>query len=502
MSCLTEGIEKVKKGSFEAAFDLFKKGYFDENDRECACYLAQMYFDKRITPRDDYSLRKAMILWEITANKGKTSSKHKLGTNYYGSRNPVVRKKGFELITEARDEGYDVSNCVLGMIAYNSDKFDDAIEHFKKYKNIRKDEKAYCTYGECFMKKFDPDFKTAAKILVDCFETYKSIPAAELLCGIYEEGSPLADAGKFFSYARAQADLGKKAACEYIAIVMQNGEYRPSDASDSLVISYLMKADSELSAEGCSLAAEKFFHMYMNSGMQNESYYEKAKAYGERAVELDKRHAVANFNMGDIMFAKERRSEAAYYYKKAYDNGCTDACEELFTVLAGMPGHEEETHYWARTIIKNRYNVTNPYVYSCVAFNIINGNFGEKANYREAGDLFIKAAEMNDMIAMEMVGFTRVEYGETAVDTYTAMRFCEKAIEMGSVDAIYYLALIHIQCNNAAKAISLLNEAVNKGHADSAYKMAELYDAGYVSGYKEKWKAREWRKLAEKLSQE
>ena len=499
MSNLTTGIQKVKNRQFDEAFRCFEEGYFGEKDTECACYLAQMYYDKRITPRTKKSLLDAMILWEITADKGKTSSKHKLGVNYYGNADRAVSKKGLNLIFEARNEGYDVSNCVLGIIAFKTGKYDEAIENFRKYQGIKSDPEAYACYGKCFIKKFDPDYKQAAKIFTDCFDTHANIAAAEGLLSLYNKDAVMEDAGKFFYYLRSMANLGDSGACEDIAIHIFNHDYEPPDASEDLIIYYLQKGESGLTKTGNCLYGEMLLSKYIAT--DDEKYYAKAKSCIEKSLKADSEYLQANDMMGSLLFIKERFAEAAYYYEKAYNGGFELSGERLFNTYRNMPDNKEKLYRCAKRLIESGCEITEPYVYSSYAFNIALGDFGEREDYAKAIELFIRAAKMGDVISMEMVGLFRVEYGDMATDIYTAKIWLDEAISHGSVDALYYLALINIQDHKGTVAVDYLSKAVDKGHAPSARKMAELYMAGYITGKKEKRKARQWEEIAEKLEQ-
>ncbi|MBO5409953.1 MAG: sel1 repeat family protein, partial [Clostridia bacterium] len=394
---------------------------------------------------------------------------------------------------------YDVSNCVLGAVAYNNGRYDEAIEHFNRYANLKNDSTAYFYYGDSFIRRFDPDYKQAAKILDYCVEIHKNPNAAARLCDLYDKDAPFENIADYYYYAKTEADLGSKPACEFIAVSIKTGEYVPSGASNAMMLHYLKEAEPELSYNGCCLAGDIYFEEYVNGGLSDERLYAAAKQYIERSLKLNSEFTLANHLMGEILLCKERRPEAAYYYEKAFNAGYEDSCESLFTTLVGMPGKQEKANRYARIIIKNNYKVTNPFVYSSVAFNIVQGLCGEKPDYAEAGKLFVRAAEMGDVISMDMVGLTRVEYGTSAVPTHVAIGWLEKADSLGSKDALYYLGVIYIQENQSAKAVDCLNKATDKGNADAARKMAELYECGYITGKREKKKAKSWKEIADRL---
>ena len=65
MNYTENGIKAIQGGNFSDAFNLLKTGFFENGEEKAGCYLAQMYYDTKITPRTEKSLLEAMLLWCI-----------------------------------------------------------------------------------------------------------------------------------------------------------------------------------------------------------------------------------------------------------------------------------------------------------------------------------------------------------------------------------------------------------------------------------------------------
>ncbi len=74
----------------------------------------------------------------------------------------------------------------------------------------------------------------------------------------------------------------------------------------------------------------------------------------------------------------------------------------------------------------------------------------------------------------------------------------QKAIDMGNIEAAYYLGMMYLDYDNAGKGFPLILKAAELGHKDAVFKVAELYNTG-TGTPKDKDKAKMWYRKAEAL---
>ncbi len=74
----------------------------------------------------------------------------------------------------------------------------------------------------------------------------------------------------------------------------------------------------------------------------------------------------------------------------------------------------------------------------------------------------------------------------------------QKAVDMGSVDATYYLGMMYINGGESTTGFPLVLKAANAGHKEATFQVAELYNAG-TGTTKDKTQAKVWYQKAEAL---
>lgn len=74
----------------------------------------------------------------------------------------------------------------------------------------------------------------------------------------------------------------------------------------------------------------------------------------------------------------------------------------------------------------------------------------------------------------------------------------QKAVEMGSIDAAYYLGMMYLHYEDATKGFSLILKAAEQGYKDAVFQVAELYYTG-AGTTKDKEKAKMWYQKASAL---
>ncbi len=79
-----------------------------------------------------------------------------------------------------------------------------------------------------------------------------------------------------------------------------------------------------------------------------------------------------------------------------------------------------------------------------------------------------------------------------------AIASLKKAVDLGSVDAAYYLGMMYVNSGDASEGFSLVLNAANAGHKEATFQVAEMYNGG-VGTSKDKAQAKSWYQKAEAL---
>ena len=215
MNYTQNGVNEITKGNYKHAFSILEKGFFEEGETTAGCYLAQMYYDERITPRTTESLVSAMLLWYITSNEVPSSS-HKLGVSLF-PMSSKAKEVGLEYIKAAAKKEYPFSFCVLGVLAYNNEEYEKALCNFSKYLQINDDKKALLMYADSCCKIKTPDFEKAEQLYSICAEKFNDASAYLKLSEIYSTPS-FFDRTKSFKFAEKAAELGSVEAARTVGV--------------------------------------------------------------------------------------------------------------------------------------------------------------------------------------------------------------------------------------------------------------------------------------------
>ena len=281
MNYTENGIKAIQSRDYKKAFSLLEEGYFDKGETKAGCYLAQMYYDERITPRTEEALLEAMLLWEMTKDEV-PSSMHKLGVTLFGSKNSQVKSVGLSYITEASKRDYPVSFCVLGVLAYHKKEYARAVECFKRYTGIEKDEKALWMYCDALARPEVNDMPTAIQYLKIYVRKWERADAYYLLGKMMLEDTneSIEDALKMLKKA---AEMEHEEAIGLLCVTLYYGIENRMERDIASSQPYIIKAVANGYPMALRIAAEVTF--YGNTDKLEEDN-ELALSYALRAREL------------------------------------------------------------------------------------------------------------------------------------------------------------------------------------------------------------------------
>lgn len=495
MNYLSEGIERIKKRDFEEAFEYLQKGYFSCSDIECACYLAQMYFDTQIMPRTKENLMKAMILWTITAAHGKLSSIHKLGIAYQYSDDEAVKEIGAEMIKQAFSGGYPLSACVLGVMNYSIGKYDIACDYFEKYQDIKNDRDAYFLYACSLINKSSPDFFNGIKILDFCVKSNNDPRAAQKLYDIYNTKGKNYDKSKALMYKELQAGLGDKNAYKELGRYYFFNE-QPLFKNNNLgkVLEYFNKALPDLDATEYCIMGE----IYLDNRFSN---IELAERYAAKSLEISR----DSYNlelMGKVQQAKHNLNEALEYFLESFDennkNHLTPALYigKIYSILKNGP----KAYYYNKIEEKYFGTVTTDAQCLVMAEAYQFGKYGAEQNVNLAIQYLEKVSKSyvrdNSLLAYMKLGDI---YSENEATLNKALDCYLELVRAGNPQALYKAGIALLKTGDIANSVDCLSSAYQYGSKEAAEYLSEMYLKGIVTGRKNTKLAKEWKKKAEQL---
>lgn len=504
MNYLSEGIGKLKKREFDAAFSCLTKGYFSCADNECACYLAQMFFDTQITTRTKEALMKSMLLWTITASHGKLSSLHKLGIAYQHSDDETVKEAGLEMIKKAYDGKYPLSSCVLGVMNYKKGKYDIACDYFENYQNIRNDKDAYYLYACCLLDKSTPDVHNGIRILDFCVQSNHDPRAARRLYDFYNAGGKNHDEAKALSYKKLQGDFGDKHAYEDLGVYYYvNNDY-------SSAVDYFKKAMPDL----LDISYVMLGKMFIDDRIKN---LELAEKYTKIALDMMTDPMPEAFLLaGKIACMNDNTQEGLDYLLKAERCG-------------GPDYHDAIPYLMVCYTVQKDYNNAFKYIKRSEKYfgEIPQGLFQELLVMGDAYHLGVYGAEKNDSLAIKY--YKRVEtdfdakskndsleqidfsyayraynslgdiYFQNDATLADALYYYSEFAEVGVEEAMVKAAKVCVRMGKIIDAVDYLTKAYGKGSKEAALCLSNLYLEGRVTGRKNKKMAKQWIQKAEQL---
>lgn len=505
MNYTENGIKAIQSRDYKKAFSLLEEGYFDKGETKAGCYLAQMYYDERITPRTEEALLEAMLLWEMTKDEV-PSSMHKLGVTLFGSKNSQVKSAGLAHITEASKRDYPVSFCVLGVLAYHKKEYARAVECFKRYTGIEKDEKALWMYCDALARPEVNDMPTAIQYLKIYVRKWERADAYYLLGKMMLEDTneSVEDA---LSMLEKAAQMEHKEAIGLFCVSLYYGVENRLERDIPRSQPYIAKAVANGYPKALKIASE--ITVFANNEGAVEDY-ESALQYALRAQEL----GVDCYGLiGDIYARMERHAEAEPYYKVLYDRGEYSAYASYFLVKFALYNEYNPTLMilWADgpyldekymelvNIAKECYKLCkqqivkwNPYMAFVVGSYLAWYSEDEKVK-AEGADILAMCSDIPSAVYCRIV--TNAKLGRIKTDK-EAVEQLEKAVGLGSQDAMFAMADIYRDNQMYTKAIELYMQLYSFGYNKVANVISDMYLKGQVTGKRDKKKAQEWAEKA------
>lgn len=489
MSYTQNGIGEITKGNYKNAFSILEKGFFEEGETSAGCYLAQMYYDERITPRTEESNAAAMLLWYVTADEV-ASSKHKLGVSLF-SLPGKAKNIGLDYIKEAAKKEYPVSFCVLGVLAYHDNDFATAIDYFSKYQNIENDKKALLMYAESCCKIDIPDYKKAEELYTLCAEKYKDSDAYLKLSKYYSTPR-VYDGKKRFAYAEKAAELGDVDAAKDVGVAYFVGnEFIKENPIKNLDKAYkfLDYAYKKKNGEAAAYLGDMY-----SQGLIVQKDEKKALELYDDAINLG---YVQGYDKKGMYYYFSRNYHDAYinFKKLNYDESniySSMMFECAYNLYSNVPEKENE-------LVKIAINCQN-----------YGGNVPDTAHlvlgkaYYD-GKYLIRDFDMAVFHLKNCVSHLEANYIIGKLAAYGAIEsitpaeseaYLLVAANAGVGDAMLVLGKLYKQWQQASKAVSMLMKAYSKGVKEAAREISEMYLNGDVTGRKDKKKAKEWSEKA------
>lgn len=186
--------------------------------------------------------------------------------------------------------------------------------------------------------------------------------------------------------------------------------------------------------------------LYLNNGN-----YDQAKKYFEKAAAQN--DEIANYNLGNMSFLGKKAAlnpEAVAYYKKSASKNYAPAYVALGDMYATGKG---------------------------VTFNV-----------NQAEEYYLKAADLNDDVAIDRLALlyllqdgVEVDSDETQYSAKTVKLF-QRVAEKGNPKALYVMSLLHQNGyyveQDQDKAVELLKKSAELKHPEAEYSLAYLYLTG------------------------
>lgn len=498
MNYTENGIKAIQSRDYKKAFELLEEGYFDKGETKAGCYLAQMYYDERITPRTEEALLEAMLLWEMTKDEV-PSSMHKLGVTLFGSKNNQVKSVGLSHITEASKRDYPVSFCVLGVLAYHKKEYVRAVECFKRYTGIEKDEKALWMYCDALTKLDTPDDVTAIKYLKVYVQKFERAEAYYMLGKLM-----LKDTNEFVDDAlkmlKKAAEMEHEEAIGLLCVTLYYGIENRMERDIASSQPYLLKAIANGYPESLKIAAEVTF--YGNTEKKEEDN-ELALSYAHRALEAG---VDCHEILGRIYMNMGRYAESAEHLKVLYDRQDFSIYEQYFIVKYAL---YKEKHPLFELSIEHGFDLEDggyAELYSIAGMCDVLGKDDNpylsyivgscQALYLDGDDTKKKGVQrlLNNCTNIPAAVFIVASVGAQLeiLSEERLMELGQTAADMGCIDAMRVMGGIYRNMGMYTKSVDLYMKLYSLGYKETANIISDMYLKGQVTGKKDKKKAKEW----------
>lgn len=294
-----------------------------------------------------------------------------------------------------------------------------------------------------------------------------------------EDNSQEEDFNKAKDYFTQAEKLGSKDAMYLLGELYYYGEGVPQDYLKAA--QYYEKAAALKQKE----ALFSLGSLYM-SGFGFDENPTKAIEYYQQAAALGDNMSINSlayyYESGDIVDISVDLTEAAKWYQKSCDNGDSNACDSVNRLKLHTLTFEN-----VLTEIVDQYEGPKAANRAIPAVSA----FMEKADYDRDSLLedylpeIIAKAQQNSADAIFLLGHYYEIKGDNSYDTYAygqAKILYDKAIELGSSEAIYSLAELYYYGNGVTqdyeKSLALYSDPKLASHPEAIFSQAVQYDAG------------------------
>lgn len=490
MNYTENGIKAIQGGNFSDAFNLLKTGFFENGEEKAGCYLAQMYYDTKITPRTEKSLLEAMLLWCITKDIV-PSSRHKLGVTLYSAKNQEARNDGLQMIQQASNEGYQVSFCVLGVLSYTKKDYDTAYSYFSKYESIKTDQQALKMFGDCCAKMSIPNIEMAESLISQCGESFNDADAYQMISEIYQMPQNL-NPQKSLHYSELAAEAGNIDAMFTVGQMYYEGKDKNSqypDADDQKALKYFSMA----STKGNAKAMKKLAYMYCDSRGVAQNYDEAIKLL-QNAQKLGEQ---CNSELGFIYLRQEKVQLAYSCFMAARKNGESVFYDDLF-YCARVLESNNQISYKELLSLALYCEKESPQITDDMAIVLSElyyyDNDTVSPDYQKAESYALQVqCPQSDYIVGKLAAYGKSNRLKPA----DAEEYLKRAADAGYVDAMLILGKLYAVWNLYTRSVNMLMKAYNNGCKEAAHEISELYATGMVTGRADSKKAAEWEAKAQ-----
>ena len=443
---------------------------------KCREVLGSLYEDGSIGKAPDYKRAEKYYL-----SAGTSRSYDQLGKLYLsgnlGKQSEKDISKGLDYVRKSADMGYIDAIYRMGYF-YETGNFVGEVDH----------EKALSYY----------------KLLAD-----NGVAAGYFKMGLYYElgdGGVEADSVKSVEYYRRAADLGHGEAMCYLGDFYRIGQFLPKDGKKAF--EYYAMADSvgeEIGTyyvarsylEGCgvdidSVAAIPYLKVAAASKVGKAAYllaefYNYGKA-GLPQIEDSATHyylmahengsGEASYYIGSQLIRENHPKEAIQYLYTGARRGNYD-CMVLFALCEqeglGMEANPEDAYVILENVTRR---VDNAAAYYYLGMARLNG-VGCKQS-ETLGKLYIDTAAMLGYVrAMTILGVCYLEGYGCAPDTAEAIRWYQKAIDAGSLDACNRLGYIYEAQEDYEKAVACYQKSMEGGNLEGYCCLGLCYEKGH-----------------------
>jgi TPR repeat protein len=256
----------------------------------------------------------------------------------------------------------------------------------------------------------------------------------------------------------------------------REAKFKRDDILAHLNRTMMMSCYEKSDSQGFAWAANNLGLLY-HTGILGEKDFQKAYGYFERAA--GEGHRDARFRLGEMHEKGEgvpvTQVEAAYHYRLAALDHHPEALKRLVDFyLQGKGGAQDmdRAQFWLRRMYENG-DIGALATYANLAMR--------QKRYEEAVKLFeflkdVKDRSVSALAYHRLSGCYRDGLGVKA--KLSRAKFCrQKALELGSVEAMYAVAMENFAQGNKDAAVASMIKIANQS-SDAAYRLGQLYYHG------------------------